>query len=232
MPRSVVSGLVAVLILAVTAFGVVQLTGDPAPQRSGSPPLTARGTAAERIDLKPGPADAVLTARGDLTRLGLDDQEPALSPAAVSSGRFGRRISYPVDGKIYAQPLYLPGLRIGGRMRDVVIVATEHDSVYAFDAAAAAGPGKSNSAAAGPGKSNTADRDDLHVMSIRDPEVRARLGLVWRTEDSVSPAARALISEARMMFPAPSDNLSRGERSELRVARLRRSEGPPGRVSP
>lgn len=145
MPRSVVSGLVAVLILAVTAFGVVQLTGDPAPERSGSPPLTARGTAAERIDLKPGPADAVLTARGDLTRLGLDDQEPALSPAAVSSGRFGRRISYPVDGRIYAQPLYLPGLRIGGRMRDVVIVATEHDSVYAFDAAAAGG--QSNAAA-------------------------------------------------------------------------------------
>jgi DNA-binding transcriptional LysR family regulator len=44
---------------------------------------------------------------------------------------------------------------------------------------------------------------DLHVMSIRDPEVRARLGLVWRTEDSVSPAARVLISEARAMFPAP-----------------------------
>ena len=146
MPRSVVSGLAAVLILAVTAFGVVQLTGDPAPERSGSPPLTARGTAVERIDLKPGPAGAVLTARGDLTRLGLDDQEPTLSPAAVSSGRFGRRISYPVDGKIYAQPLYLPGLRIGGRMRDVVIVATEHDSVYAF-AAAAAGPGQSDTAA-------------------------------------------------------------------------------------
>jgi DNA-binding transcriptional LysR family regulator len=73
-------------------------------------------------------------------------------------------------------------------------------------AAAAAGPGQSSTATAGPGKSNTADRDDLHVMSIRDPEVRARLGLVWRTEDSVSPAARALISEARMMFPAPGQS--------------------------
>jgi DNA-binding transcriptional LysR family regulator len=46
-------------------------------------------------------------------------------------------------------------------------------------------------------------RGDLHVMSIRDPEIRARLALVWRGEDSASPAARALISEARATFPAP-----------------------------
>jgi hypothetical protein len=138
MPRSMVSGLAAVLALAAIALGVVRMAGDPAPVRAGSPPLAARQagdwTPAERVGLRPGPADAVLTARGDLTRLGLDDQEPALSPAAVSSGRFGRRISYPVDGKVYAQPLYLPRLRIGGRARDVVIVATEHDSVYALDA--------------------------------------------------------------------------------------------------
>ncbi|MBV9444532.1 MAG: hypothetical protein JO345_01325 [Streptosporangiaceae bacterium] len=138
MPRSVVSGLAAVLALAAIAFGLVRLMGDPRPARAGLPPLTAHRaedrTPAERVDLRPGPADAVLTARGDLTRLGLDDHEPALSPAAVSSVRFGRRISYPVDGKIYAQPLYLPGLRIGGRVHDVVIVATEHDSVYAFEA--------------------------------------------------------------------------------------------------
>src|SRR5579859_2760167 len=138
MPRSVVSGLVAVLALAAVVFGVVRLAGGPAPGRAGSPPLMAHGagdwTADERIDLRPGPADAVLTERGDLTRLGMDDQEPALSPAAVSSGTFGRRISYPVDGKIYAQPLYVPGLRVDGRVRNVVIVVTEHDSVYAFDA--------------------------------------------------------------------------------------------------
>ncbi len=142
MPRRVVSGLVAVLALAAIAYGVVQLTAGPAPAQAGAPPLAAHRpgdwTPAERVSLRPGPADAVLTARGDLTRLGMDDREPALNPAAVSSAEFGRRISYPVDGKIYAQPLYLPGLRIGGRMRDVVIVATEHDSVYAFDADAVA----------------------------------------------------------------------------------------------
>jgi hypothetical protein len=145
MPRSMVFGLAAVLALVVIAFGIVQLTGDPVPVRAGSPPLAARQagdwTPAERVDLRPGPAGAVLTARGDLTRLGFDDQEPALSPAAVSSGGFGRRVSYPVDGKVYAQPLFLPGLRIGGRVHNVVIVATEDDSVYAFDADATAAHG-------------------------------------------------------------------------------------------
>jgi hypothetical protein len=90
--------------------------------------------AATRIPLKPGPADAVLTARGDLSRLGLDNAEPELSQAALTSGRFGKRVGYPVDGKIYAQPLYVPGLHIDGGVHNVVIVATEHDSVYAFDA--------------------------------------------------------------------------------------------------
>jgi hypothetical protein len=95
--------------------------------RNGDPIATSR------IDLKPGPADAVLTARGDLTRLGWDQAEPGLSPSAVSSGHFGKRSSLPVDGKIYAQPLYAPGLTIGGASHDAVIAATEHDSVYAFD---------------------------------------------------------------------------------------------------
>jgi hypothetical protein len=87
-----------------------------------------------RIDLKPGPANAVLTERGDLSRLGWDSAEPTLSPAAVASGRFGKRAAYPVDGKIYAQPLYAPGLEIDGAPHNVVIAATEHDTVYALDA--------------------------------------------------------------------------------------------------
>ena len=86
------------------------------------------------IDLKPGPADAVLTQRGDLTRLGWDSTESSLTVASVSSGDFGRRVAYPVDGKIYAQPLYAPGLAIDGATHNVVIAATQTDTVYAFDA--------------------------------------------------------------------------------------------------
>ena len=49
----------------------------------------------------------------------------------VDAAHFGRRITYPVDGAVYAQPLFVPGL---GGAHNAVIVATEHDSVYAFDA--------------------------------------------------------------------------------------------------
>lgn len=125
---TVLSAVLAVALVVVLVFLVVR---TPASQGQ---PVMATSAPLPRIDLKPGPATAVLTARGDLSRLGFDDQEPALSQAAVSSGRFGRRIAYQLDGKVYGQPLFLPGLRIGGVLHDVVIVVTEHDSVYAFDA--------------------------------------------------------------------------------------------------
>jgi hypothetical protein len=125
---AILAYVLAMALVAALVFLVVRTPGDQDSQ------ALATTMALPRIDLKPGPANAVLTARGDLSRLGFDDQEPALSQAAVSSGRFGKRIALQLDGKVYAQPLFLPGLRIDGGIHDVVIVATEHDSVYAFDA--------------------------------------------------------------------------------------------------
>lgn len=122
-----------VLLLAQVLAGPGRAAGPAGDAGVGGPDPAA----ATRISLKPGPGDAVLTARGDLSRLGLDDAETALSQAALASGHFGKRVGYPVDGKIYAQPLYVPTLRIDGGVHDVAIVATEHDSVYAFDADAA-----------------------------------------------------------------------------------------------
>ena len=76
----------------------------------------------------------VLTRSYTNQRIGGNAQETALTPANVNASQFGMLFSRPVDGEIYAQPLYAPGLTINGRTQNVIFVATMHDSVYAFDA--------------------------------------------------------------------------------------------------
>ncbi len=77
---------------------------------------------------------AMLTSKNDLLRTGLNPNETSLTTANVNVNLFGKRITYNVDGLVFAQPLFVPNLTIGGSTHNVVFVASEHDSVYAFDA--------------------------------------------------------------------------------------------------
>ena len=77
---------------------------------------------------------SVLTRHNDLSRTGQNLQEKKLTTLNVRAPQFGRLFSRTVDGELYAQPLYVPNLAIGGRTRNVVFLATAHNSVYAFDA--------------------------------------------------------------------------------------------------
>jgi len=77
----------------------------------------------------------VLTANGNNDRGNANLQEFQLTPATVTRENFGKIGSYPVDGQIYAQPLYVSGIPVpGAGTRNLLIVASMHNSVYAFDA--------------------------------------------------------------------------------------------------
>jgi hypothetical protein len=77
----------------------------------------------------------MLTQHNDIGRTGQNLTETVLTPANVSATNgFGKLYSANLDGRSFAQPLYVSSVTIGGVNHSVVYVATEHDSVYALDA--------------------------------------------------------------------------------------------------
>jgi hypothetical protein len=77
---------------------------------------------------------SVVTWHNDNARTGQNLVETILTPSTVNSANFGKKCSYALDGQVYAQPLYVPGVTIAGGTHNVIYAATEHDSIYAFDA--------------------------------------------------------------------------------------------------
>src|SRR3954466_260419 len=76
----------------------------------------------------------VTTNRYDGARSGANLAETTLTTANVNVNQFGKLYSYPVDGAVYAQPLYVRGVKIDNVVRNVLYVVTMKDKVYAFDA--------------------------------------------------------------------------------------------------
>jgi hypothetical protein len=76
----------------------------------------------------------VFTYHNDNARTGLNSGETKLTPAYVNEKQFGKIFSYALDGDVYAQPLYVSNLHFSDGTHNVVYVATQHDSVYAYDA--------------------------------------------------------------------------------------------------
>ena len=110
------------LVLGIAAAALIRCGGvgsnSGTPPGGGGPPAPSSST------------QDVLTYHNDNARTGQALHETMLTPANVNSGQFGRLFTIPVDGKVDAQPLYVSN--VNGH--NLLIVATEHDSVFAFDA--------------------------------------------------------------------------------------------------
>src|SRR2546423_5177487 len=74
------------------------------------------------------------TAQYDNARTQSNPSEIYLTTANVNLAKFGRLFTRTVDGDIFAQPVYVENISVGGQTRNVVYVATMHNNVYAFDA--------------------------------------------------------------------------------------------------
>jgi hypothetical protein len=134
-------------LLVLLALPQAARSGIPAGDHSGShstvaatgaqdltPSAAANAVSEDEVSIPPIGFAGVLTYHNNNSRTGLNSQETILTPANVNSTQFGRKFTYNLDGDVHAQPLYMPNLTVGGVVHNVVFVATEHDSVYAFDA--------------------------------------------------------------------------------------------------
>ena len=104
-------------------------------------PVTSVTSNAATLTVNPAPPTVmVLTQHNDIARTGQNTSETILNTTNVNANQFGKLFGMTVDGQVYAQPLYVPGVTINGGIHNVVIIATEADSVYAYDADSSAAP--------------------------------------------------------------------------------------------
>ena len=123
------SPLFSSIVISASVFALIMGTGC-----SSSGDNQAAGTSPSTPPVSTPVGSGVFTYHNDNARTGQNLNETILTPANVNSTTFGLLVSIPLDGQIYAQPLYAGGVNIAGALHNVVFVATQHDSVYAFDA--------------------------------------------------------------------------------------------------
>ncbi len=122
-----------------TSVGTISSSGIYVPPSTpGTHAVAARSVADSTVSASASVAitdlAGVFTYHNDLSRDGVNAQEYALTTSTVKAATFGKRFSCAIDASAYAQPLWVANVAIGGGTHNVVIAATVHDTVYAFDA--------------------------------------------------------------------------------------------------
>ncbi len=122
-----------------TAVATINSAGVATGVGSGSTTIMAAisgksGTASAAVMATQAAGVSITTWHVDINRSGLNANEQMLTPSNVAPASFGKLFSYMVDGYVYGSPLIMSNVTINGASHDVLYVATEHDSVYAFDA--------------------------------------------------------------------------------------------------
>src|SRR6266699_6526622 len=109
------------LSLPLVLLVLATCTGNVTDSRTPNPP-------------QPNPQSvSVLTQHNDNTRSGWNDNETALTTSNVNVQQFGAVFTLTVDDQVYAQPLVVGHLYIGGGYHNVVYIATVNNTVYAYD---------------------------------------------------------------------------------------------------
>ena len=120
------------LYTAATANGSFAVTATDSQTNVGKAAVTIQSAGGSSLNYT--------TWKNDNFGTGQQTKETFLAPSNVNSANFGILFSNTVDGAVFAQPLYMSNLLIGGVSHNVVFAATENDSVYAFDADTAGPP--------------------------------------------------------------------------------------------
>ncbi len=128
-----------------TSAATISSSGLATGVSAGSPTISATlegktGSTIATVTLPAGTGVNIPTWHVDNNRSGLNAQETTLTPANVATATFGKLFSLSIDGYAYAEPLLISNLTINGAKHNVLYIATENDSVYAFDADAAGAP--------------------------------------------------------------------------------------------
>jgi hypothetical protein len=144
----------------------------------------------------------VTTSQYDNSRTGATLNEKILTPANVNPRLFGKLGSFKADGAVYAQPLFVPGVQVPGKgIHDVLYVATEHDSVYAFDAYHPGDPALWQVSFLDKAKGTTVPSED----DVQCPFIRPEVGITSTPVIDLKTGTLYVLSRTKIRHAASAD---------------------------